>query len=202
MERSSLSREMVSATLDQTVSSSSVSFDIRNVPAALAIAKFHDTGMMSMSMRLFLTRWLYCWDSRLVRRRCLAYRRMVLLTTAHDTGVKRAIDIVRGAQLVRAQNHIVGIFARDHDDRQIVNNRSARQIGQHLKAAHVRHDNVQQHERQLIAIAVDHIERRTTVISLEDAILVLEHLVENGSVHLGVIDDKHPKAFRFGRPST
>ena len=44
-------------------------------------------------------------------------------------------------------------------------------------------------------MAVDHVERRTTVIRLEDAILVLEHLVENGSVHLGVIGNKHQRLF-------
>ena len=185
------------ATLDQAVKQQlGQLLDVRNVPAALAIAKLHDAGHDVDEHATVLDALVVLLGQQARQAALLGVQTdSVAYTTAHDTGVKRAADIVRGAQLVRTQNHIVGFFARNHDDRQIVNNRSARQIGQYLKAAHARHDNVQQHERQLIAIAVDHIERRTTVFGLEDAILVLEHLVENGSVHLGVIDDKHQRLF-------
>ena len=162
------------------------------MPAALAVAKLHDASH-DVDEHATVLDALVVLLGQQARQAALfgVQADGVVYAAAHDTGVKRAVDIVRGAQLVRAQNHIIGIFARNHDDRQIVDTRSARQIGQYLKAARARHDNVQQHERQLIAITVDHIERRTTVIGLEDAILVLEHLAENGSVHLGVIDDKH-----------
>ena len=166
------------------------------MPAALAVAKLHDAGH-DVDEHATVLDALVVLLGQQARQAALfgVQADGVAYAAAHDTGVKRAVDIVRGAQLVRAQNHIIGIFARNHDDRQIVDTRSARQIGQHLKAAYARHDNVQHHERQLIAIAVDHVERYTTVIGLEDAILVLEHLAENGSVHLGVIDNKHQGLF-------
>ena len=185
------------ATLDQTAKQQlGQLLDVRNVPAALAVAKLHDAGH-DVDEHATVLDALVVLLGQQARQAALfgVQADGVAYAAAHDTGVKRAVDIVRGAQLVRAQNHIIGIFARNHDDRQIVDTRSARQIGQHLKAAYARHHNVQQHERQLIAIAVDHVERRTTVIGLEDAILVLEHLAENGSVHLGVIDNKHQGLF-------
>ena len=185
------------ATLDQIAKQQlGQLFDVRNVPTALAVAKLHDAGH-DVDEHATVLDALVVLLGQQVRQAALfgVQADGVAYAAAHDTGVKRAVDIVRGAQLVRAQNRIIGIFARNHDDRQIIDTRSARQIGQHLKAAYARHHNVQHHERQLIAIAVDHVERYTTVVGLEDAILVLEHLAENGSVHLGVIDNKHQRLF-------
>ena len=166
-------------------------FDMRDVQAALAVAELHDAGhdidqhAAVLNARVVLLRQQVCQATLLG-----IQADGVTHAAAHDARIKRAVDIVRSAQLVGAQHHVVGIFTRDHDDGQVIGGRPARQVSQHLKAAHARHDNVEQHKRQLITITVNHIERRAAVVSLQDVILVLEHLVEDNTVHLGVIDNK------------
>ena len=105
-------------------------FDMRDMQAALAVAEFHDTGHDIDEHAAVLDALVVLLRQQVCQTTLLGIQADgITHAAAHDARVERTVDVVRSAQLVGAQHHVIGIFTRDHDDGQVIGGRPARQVG-------------------------------------------------------------------------
>ena len=76
----------------------------------------------------------------------------VAYALTHNAHVERAAYVVGRAQLVSAQHRFIGIFAGNHDYRDVLDPACANHARKHIEAVHLRHDDVQQHQAYLVAV--------------------------------------------------
>ena len=119
---------------------------------------------------------------------------------AHDKGVEGAADIVRNAHGVCLLNGLTGLIGRDHDDRDLVDPPEAVHLLQHLKAVHLRHIDVQQHQihRQLLFHQPDSL---PPILSLNIAILLPQDLHQHHAIQFRIVNDQDRLSFHTAIPS-
>ena len=119
-------RELVAAMHQAAQQQLGQLFDMRDVQAALAVTELHDTRH-DIDQHAAVLNALVVLLSQQIRQATLpsVQTNGVAYTAAHDARGERTADIVRGAQLVGTQHHVIGVFARNHDDGQVIHGRPA-----------------------------------------------------------------------------
>ena len=119
---------------------------------------------------------------------------------ADHTGGKGAADVVQSAQLKGAVDIGAAHLGGDHDGGHILGPAAAVHFLQHLKAVHLRHDDIQQQGGDL---ALVHLQRRDglpTVRRLDDLEVAVQHIGQHGAVHLGIIRDQQLSSLHSSFP--
>ena len=107
-----------------------------------------------------------------------------------DQRVKGPADEVGDPQ-VEGPLHVGGAaLRRDHDHRDVLNPAVFVHHVQHAEAVQPRHDNIQQHQRDLTAPRLQHGNALTAVFRLQDLILIPQHIRQDGTVHLRVVHNE------------
>ncbi len=107
-----------------------------------------------------------------------------------DQRIEGAADKVRDAELEGPLDAGGGVLGRDHDDRDGLDPAAAVHLLQHAEAVHLRHHDVQQHQRDLLAVAVELLHGLDPVFRLDDLVLAVQHVREDRAVHLGIVRDQ------------
>ena len=175
--------------------------DVHDVQAAFAVAELHDVAedVHHQVVGLLLLEDLV--DDHALELLLLGVQRDgVLHAMPDDAAVERAADVLGGAQVVGVVHVGRRGFRRDDDDGQRVDEAALAQGGQHLEPVHHRHDDVQQHERDVVAFAVEDVERLDAVGCLDDVELAGQDVRKERPVDLGVVDDEDAFLLHRGRP--
>ena len=119
-------RELVAAMRQAAQQQLGQLFDMRDVQATLAVTKLHDAGHDIDEHAAVLNACVVLLRQQARQTTLLGIQADgVTHAAAHDTCIKRTVDVIRCTQLVGAQHHVIGILARDHDDGQAIGNSSA-----------------------------------------------------------------------------
>ena len=119
---------------------------------------------------------------------------------AHNKGVEGAADIVRNAHGVCLLNGLTSLIGGDHDDRDLVDPPEAVHLLQHLKAVHLQHIDVQQHQihRQLLFHQPDSL---PPILSLNIVILLPQDLHQHHAIQFRIVNDQDRLSFHTAIPS-
>ena len=102
-------------------------------------------------------------------------------------GVEGAGDEVGDAQVVGPLDMGGRGLGGDHDDRDILNPVVPVHDGQHLKAVHLRHDDVQQKQVDLHVVLLNRAYRLQAVFGFQDLVFLPQHVRQDGAVHLRIV---------------
>ena len=69
----------------------------------------------------------------------------------------------------------------------------------HVEAAHLGHNDIEQHERELFAMLLQQLHGLEPVHGFDNFVLVAEHFAQNHAIHLGIVDDKQKWLAEFAR---
>ena len=105
---------------------------------------------------------------------------------AHDGHVKRAADIVGSAQIIGTLDVAGRILRRNHDDGDLVDPVVFVHHGQHFKAVHLGHHNIEQKQVD-VRRGLQNGHSLSAVFRLQNLITVTQHLRQDGAVHRGVV---------------
>ena len=104
----------------------------------------------------------------------------------HNGHIKRAADVVSRAQIVGTL-HIAGcVLGRDHNDRDIVDPVIFIHHGQHVKAVHFGHHDIQQQQVN-VDVGLHDGHCLAAVLGFEDFVTVAQHLRQDSAVHCGIV---------------
>ena len=120
---------------------------------------------------------------------------------ADDACGEGAVDVVRRAQLKGAVDIRAARLRRDHDGGDRLGPAAALHLLQHLKAVHLRHDDVQQQGRDLALVHLQRGDGLMAVHSLDDLEIMIQHIGQHGTVHLRIICDQQFPAIHAITPS-
>ena len=108
---------------------------------------------------------------------------------ADDAGHKGAADIVRGAEVKRAVDIGAAGLRTDHDGRNFVDPAAAAHFLQHAEAIQLRHHDVQQQRGNFAVIDLQRRDGLTAVAYLDDLVIQVQRIGQNGAVELRVVRD-------------
>ena len=115
-------------------------------------------------------------------------------TAVDDAGVEGAADVVRSAQLVGTADGLGGVLAGDHHDGEVFEQALRRHPGQHIKAVHVGHHDVQQQDGKLGAACIQDLEALCPIGGFQNFEIIGEDLGKDVPVHGRVVHDKDRRA--------
>lgn len=123
-------------------------------------------------------------------------------TTVAELG---AVDVVHRPQLKGPVDVAAARLGGDHHRRHVLQPLALLHLLQHLKPVHLRHNDVQQQGRQVLAIDLQCGEGLLAVGDLHDLEILLQHIGQNGPVHLRIVCDQqlfsfHSILLRVRRP--
>ena len=113
----------------------------------------------------------------------------VLHPAHHHDPLERAADIICHAQIIGALDAGRVLGGTDHNDRDLFQPGVAPHDPQHIKAVHFRHDQVQQHQRNICAPAQD-LHCTHAVFRFQIFIAVAQNFFQQGAVDLRIIHDQ------------
>ena len=123
----------------------------------------------------------------------------------HHRGGEGAVDVVHRPQLKGPVDVAAARLGGDHHRRHVLQPLALLHLLQHLKPVHLRHNDVQQQGRQVLAIDLQCGEGLLAVGDLHDLEILLQHIGQNGPVHLRIVCDQqlfsfHSILLRVRRP--
>ena len=112
-----------------------------------------------------------------------------------DLGVKGAVHIVAGAQLVGFADGFLRVVAGDHDHRHILDGMVGVHGAQHLKAVHDRHVDIQQHQRDLPGLCPQQIQTLLAVPRFQNAVVIPQNTGQHHAVHQRIVHQQDDGLF-------
>ena len=107
-----------------------------------------------------------------------------------DAGVEGAADEIGRAQLIGPVDDGTGVLTGNHDDRDIVQQVLPGHPGQNLKAIHIRHHDIQQHQRDPGAELFEQAHALGTVRGFQQLEIFAQDPGQDLAVHGGVVHDE------------
>ena len=120
---------------------------------------------------------------------CVKHERILHPAQHHDP-LERAADVIGHAHIIGALDASGVLCRADHNDRDFLLPCIALHHPQHIKAVHFRHDQVQQHQRDIGASA-QNFDRAQAVLGFQIFVALTQNLLEHGAVDLRVIHDQY-----------
>ena len=114
----------------------------------------------------------------------------IMHTSAHNHSIIRTSDIIGYSHLICCSDKGIRILTGYHDNRNIIDNPFTIHLLQHFKSIHNRHHNIQKNQWDPPAVPGQHIQCLFAIFCLQCIKIVLQHLTQNGSVHLRIIYDQ------------
>ena len=118
---------------------------------------------------------------------------------AHHGHIKGAADIIGSAQIIGTLHKAGRILGRNHNDRDFVNPVVFVHHGQHVKAVHVGHHDIQQKQVDT-GVCLQNGHSLTAVLGFQNLIAVAQHLCQDGAVHGGIV--RNQDSFFFAHSFT
>ena len=108
----------------------------------------------------------------------------------HDLRIERAADIIGHPKIVGAADLLRGRVGRDHDHRDVPDDPPPFHLLQHGIAVHHRHEQIEQHQRDPGAVALQRPQPLFAVGGLQDPVAVTQHLRQDLAVERRIIHDQ------------
>ena len=112
-----------------------------------------------------------------------------------DLGIKGAVHIVTGAQLIRFADGFLRVVAGDHDHWHILDGMVGVHGAQHLKAIHDRHVDIQQHQRDLPCFCLQQLQTPFAVLGFQNAVVPAQNAGQHHAVHHGIVHQQDDGLF-------
>ena len=166
--------------------------DMQHMQAALAVAEFHDMAQdvdhRGVAFFFFVDLLGHQPDQPLLLG--INYQGVDNAAADHG-GVKRAADVVACAEVVGALHKAGRILGRDHDDGNIIDPVTFLHHGQHFKAVHLGHHDIEQQQVDtLVRLHGRH--SLQAVLRLQNVIAVAQHFCQYRAVHGGIVRNQDP----------
>ena len=113
----------------------------------------------------------------------------VLDPAADDIGIEGPVDKVGGPQIVGAGHKGVVLGGGEHNDGDLVDPVEPLHGLQNLKAVHLRHGDVQQHQVHM-GVLLQQQDRLAAILRLDKVVVLPQNVHEQGAVHLGVVHNQ------------
>ena len=165
--------------------------DVQHVRAALAVAELHNMAQHIHHQRilpLVLVDLLHQLLGKLLL--LAAQKDRIDYAPLHHHFVERPADKIRAAKLIRALNVRAVAFGRDHNHRHVVDPALGVHLLQHAEAVHLRHHDIQKHQRKLALVLLQHRNGLDAVLRLDDLVIFRQHHGKDRAVHLRVVHNQ------------
>ena len=109
-----------------------------------------------------------------------------------DNGkIKRLDHIVDRSEAVRLADVLLGVFRRDHNDRQLGDPAPFVHHLKHIKTVFFRHHDIQQNNRNVIMQLFENVKSLFTVFCFQHLIVRLKHIGKHLAIDRRIIRDQH-----------
>ena len=159
--------------------------------AALAVAELHHMAQNVDHQHTVVLFFVYLIGHKAGKALLLCVKHERILHPAqHHDPLERAADVIGHAHIIGALDASGVLCRADHNDRDFLLPCIALHHPQHIKAVHFRHDQVQQHQRDIGASA-QNFDRAQAVLGFQIFVALAQNLLEHGAVDLRVIHDQY-----------
>ena len=165
--------------------------DVQHMLAALAVAELHHMAQNADHQHTVVLFFVHLIGHKAGKALLLCVKHERILHPAqHHDPLERAADVIGHAHIIGALDASGVLCRADHNDRDFLLPCIALHHPQHIKAVHFRHDQVQQHQRDIGASA-QNFDRAQAVLGFQIFVALTQNLLEHSAVDLRVIHDQY-----------